>query len=105
MNLHILHSYDAFIDNKCPKIKKLVKIDHSSDPGLQEINETLRSMFKNDYEMGKKDLNGRGRLIDYGWDLIYRKGTGLFVMIVDLDHQNMNQFSRNVKIELITDLN
>lgn len=104
MNLHVLHSYDAFIDNKFPKIRKLVKINHSSDPGLQEINEALRSMFKHDYEMGKKDLNERRRLIEYGWDLIFRKGNGLFIMIVDLDHVNMNQFKRNIRIDSIISL-
>ncbi len=101
MNLHLLYSYEAFINNKCPKVEKLVKINHSSDPGLTEINTLLRIMFLRDFEMKSKDLNGRFRLIEFGWDMIYRKGTGLFVMAVDLHHPNMNQFNRNAKIETI----
>jgi hypothetical protein len=108
MNLHILYSYESFIDNKYPKVERLEKINHSSDPGIQEINEILRSMTKNDYEkiphIGKKDLDNGYRIVVYGWDLIYRKINGLFIMVVDLNHMNMSQFNRNAKIDLINEI-
>ena len=71
------------------------------DPGLQEINDILKSMLKNDPELRKEGLNSGGRLIDHGWDLIYRKGGGLYISVVDLDHLRMKDFNRNMKIELI----
>ncbi len=102
MNLNLLYSSECFATCKFPKATKLVKVNHSSDPGLQEINELLSGIFKWVPISREFFLNGRGRLIDYGWDLIYYDRNDLenqFIMIIDLEHSNMIQYNRHLKIE------
>lgn len=101
MNLYILYSPDCFTTCKFPRVKELVKINHSSDPGLQEINDLLNSIFKWVPISREFFLNGRARLIDYGWDMIYYDRNYLenqFIMIIDLEHSNMSQYNRHLKI-------